>query len=59
MPNEIEIGPETQTRIREKVLKAEKDQLHLERPHNIIPEIMDIIESEVEEVEYDREMREK
>ena len=55
MTNDTEIGRETQTRIREKVLKAEKDQLHLERPHNIIPEIMEIIESEVTEVEYDRE----
>ena len=59
MTNDTEIDGETQTRIREKVLKAEKDQLHLERPHNIIPEIMDIIESEVDEVEYDREVEEQ
>lgn len=46
-----EIEAETRKRIREQVLQAEKDQLHLERPHGIIPEITEIIESEVEEVE--------
>ena len=53
MTNTIEIDSETKTRIREKVLEAEKNQLHLDRPHNIIPEIMDIIESEVDDVEYE------
>lgn len=46
-----EIDTETRKRIRERVLEAEKAQLHLDRPHNIIPEITEIIESEVDEVE--------
>lgn len=46
-----EIEEETKKRIRERVLQAEKDQLHLDRPHGIIPEITDIIESEIDEVE--------
>lgn len=45
------ISAETRRSIRERVLKAEKDQLHLDRPHNIKPEIKQIIEDEVEEVE--------
>lgn len=48
---ETGIDPETRKRIRERVLEAEKAQLHLDRPHNIIPEIIEIIESEVDEVE--------
>lgn len=46
---EIESG--TRKRIREDILKAEETQLHLERPHNIIPEIVNIIEAEVDEVD--------
>jgi len=46
-----EIEEETRKRIRERVLQAEKDQLHLDRPHGIIPEITDIIESEIDEIE--------
>lgn len=45
------IDAETRKRIRERVLEAEKAQLHLEKTHNIIPEIKEIIESEVDEVE--------
>ncbi|WP_336361574.1 hypothetical protein [Haladaptatus sp. ZSTT2] len=52
MTDTIEIDPKTRTRIREKILEAEKKQLHLDRPHNIIPEIMEIIEAEVDEVDY-------
>lgn len=47
---ETEIDAEIKKRIQERVLEAEKSQLHLDRPHNIIPEIKEIIESEVEEV---------
>lgn len=36
-------------RIREHVLKAEKRQLHMRKPHNIIPEIQDIVEEEITE----------
>lgn len=46
-----DIDMEIRKRIRERVLKAEQDQLHLDQPHNIIPEITSIIEEEVEEVE--------
>lgn len=45
------IDAETRKRIRERVLQAEKDQLHLDRPHNIKPEIKKIVEDEVDEVE--------
>lgn len=48
---ETEIDAETRKRIREWVLEAEKAQLHLDRPHNIIPEIKEIIESEVDEIQ--------
>lgn len=54
----IDIDKKTRNRIREQVLAAEEKQLHLDRPHNIIPEITEIIESEVEEVDevtYDAE----
>lgn len=44
---EVEIDEETVSRIRERVLEAESEQLHLKRPHNIIPEIKQIIEEEV------------
>mgnify|MGYP000058946579 CR=1 FL=1 len=47
----IDIDEELRNSIREQVLAAEQQQLHLDRPHNIIPEIVDIIESEVEEVD--------
>lgn len=36
-------------KIREQVLKAEKRQLHMRKPHNIIPEIQEIIEEEITE----------
>jgi hypothetical protein len=44
-----ELNQETLRRIREQVLTAEKKQLHMKRPHNIIPEIQEIIEEEVTE----------
>jgi len=45
------IDAETRKTIRERVLQAEKEQLHLKRPHNIKPEIKQIVEDEVDEVE--------
>jgi len=48
---DIDIDEERRNSIREQVLAAEQQQLHLDRPHNIIPEIVDIIESEVDEVD--------
>lgn len=44
-----EIDQESLRRIREQVLAAEKRQLHMRKPHNIIPEIQEIIEEEVTE----------
>lgn len=44
-----DIDEETLSRIREQVLKAEKRQLHMRKPHNIIPEIQEIIEEEITE----------
>lgn len=44
-----ETDPETLKQIRERVLTAEKRQLHMRKPHNIIPEIEEIIEEEVTE----------
>jgi hypothetical protein len=44
-----EVNSETLARIRERTLRAEKKQLHMQRPHNIIPEIEDIIEEEIPE----------
>lgn len=48
MNEDVDIDKETKLRIRQRVLEAEEEQLHLDRPHNIIPEIRNIIESEVE-----------
>lgn len=44
---DIDVDEETVKRIREQVLAAEKEQLHLKLPHGIIPEIKQIIEEEV------------
>ena len=43
-----EIDSETIERIQERVLSEEKSQLHMKKPHNIIPEIRKIIEQEVD-----------
>lgn len=40
---------ETLRRIRERTLQAESEQLHMRRPHKIIPEIRDIVEEEIPE----------
>jgi hypothetical protein len=41
------VDEETIVRIRERVLAAENEQRHLEKPHNILPEIRSIIEEEI------------
>lgn len=51
--DEQESGPdieeETLRRIRERTLQAESKQLHMRRPHKIIPEIKEIVEEEIPE----------
>lgn len=44
-----DLGSETLARIRERTLRAENKQLHMRKPHNIIPEIKEIIEEEIPE----------
>lgn len=44
-----DIDDETLRRIRERTLQAESEQLHMRRPHKIIPEIKDIVEEEIPE----------
>lgn len=43
-----DINEETLKAIQDRVLVAEKNQLHMKKPHNIIPEIKEIIEQEVQ-----------
>lgn len=43
------IEEETLRRIRERTLQAESEQLHMRRPHRIIPEIKEIVEEEITE----------
>ncbi len=47
--NVEDIDSETLARIRNRTLQAEKKQLHMRKPHNIIPEIQKIIEEEIQE----------
>lgn len=44
-----EVDSDTLARIRERTLKAEQEQLHMRKPHNIIPEIKTIVEEEIPE----------
>lgn len=44
-----EIDEQSVSRIREQVLQAEKRQLHMRKPHNIIPKIQEIVEEEITE----------
>lgn len=44
-----DVDTETLARIRERTLRAERAQLHMRKPHNIIPEIQEIIEEEIPE----------
>ena len=43
-----DIDEETIERVRDRVLAAEEEQLHLKLPRGIIPEIKEIIEEEVD-----------
>ena len=45
---DVDVGSDALDHIQERVLSAEEEQLHLRKPHNIIPEIRAIIEEEVE-----------
>lgn len=44
-----EVDSDTLARIRERTLQAERQQLHMQKPHNIIPEIKEIVEEEIPE----------
>lgn len=44
---ELEFEASKLRRIRERVLEAEKEKLHLDNPHNIINNIEDIIREEI------------
>lgn len=44
----LDVDSDTVARVRERVLKLEKEQLHLRRPNNIIDPIKEAIEEEVE-----------
>jgi hypothetical protein len=44
-----DVDSETLIRIRERTLQAERNQLHMQKPHNIIPEIKEIVEEEMPE----------
>ncbi|MBV0926230.1 hypothetical protein KTS45_18645 [Halomicroarcula limicola] len=44
-----DVSTETLARIRERTLRAEKKQLHMRKPHNIIPELKEIVEEEIPE----------
>lgn len=46
--NEIDIDAAVIEVIQDQVYEAEQQQLHLEKPHKILPEIKDIIKSEVQ-----------
>ncbi len=47
--DEVEVDDETIQRIKDRVLDAEKEQQHLEKPHNILPQIRRIVREEVEQ----------
>jgi hypothetical protein len=45
---ELEIEEEKLRRIRERVLQAEKDKLHLDLPRGVINEIEEIVREEID-----------
>lgn len=51
----VSIDSETLTRIREKVLQTEQEQLHFKRPPSINNDIEEIIKNEITEVEFDED----
>ncbi|WP_158413131.1 hypothetical protein [Halorhabdus tiamatea] len=48
MDDSVNVDDETLEVVRERVLEAEKDQLHLRKAQGIIPDIKQIIEEEVQ-----------
>jgi hypothetical protein len=46
--SEVSISEDTLTLIQNNVLEAEEEQLSYRKPHNIIPEIEQIIEDEIQ-----------
>jgi hypothetical protein len=47
--DDIEVDDHTIQRIKERVLDAEREQRHLEKPHKILPQIRNIVREEVEQ----------
>jgi len=43
------IDSETLARIRERTLREEKKQLHMQKVHNLIPKLKEIVEEEIPE----------
>lgn len=46
---DLEVDDNTIQRIKERVLDAEREQRHLEKPHKILPQIRNIVREEVEQ----------
>jgi len=46
---EVQVDKETIQRVKDRVFDAEEEQRHLDRPHNILPQIRDIIREEVDQ----------
>ena len=44
-----DVDPETLARIRERTLREEKKQLHMQKVHNLIPKLKEIVEEEIPE----------
>lgn len=49
MDSEVDLDDDTLRRVRERVLEAEKERLHMKLPRNILNDIQQIIEEEVNE----------
>lgn len=49
MDADVDLDEETLNRVRERVLEAEKERLHMKLPRNILNDIEAIIEGEVDE----------
>lgn len=44
-----DVDSETLVRIRERTLREEKNQLHMQKVHNLIPKLKEIVEEEIPE----------
>jgi hypothetical protein len=49
MDADVDYDEDTLRRVRERVLEAEQERLHMKLPRNILNDIQEIIEEEVEE----------